>query len=220
LLKQQFSWVLDDSIIIRISNDQEDAIMIYMNHRSLVSFVGGLLLFRRASAEQLLKIWDFGAPALRAPQLDPNGLRINILFNVSDYIVGSMVTYNISNWECNASVAEWFVPSLISPDVNFAQGDGTGDGVIEVEINVNPDSFESATGDIASFWQQDDQDLYKIMFCLFVGVQTDEASPIIVDSTETQIMVTYDLTDGFAIELEVSPVKRNNSATDGYGVEG
>jgi hypothetical protein len=152
--------------------------------------------------------------------LDPNGLKINILYNVSDFIKPSMVNYKVSNWDCNVTVEEWFVPSLITPGPNFIQGDGTGDGVIEVEINVDPDSFENAGADKASYWQQDEQERYQVKFCLFVGVQTDESVPMIVDSSETQISVTYDLTDGFVLSLEVTPVRRNETADDAYKPEG
>lgn len=168
----------------------------------------------------LQEVWNFSAPALRDPQLDPNGLRINILYNVSDYITPSMVNYKVSNWDCNVTVEEWFVPSLISPDPTFIQGDGTGDGVIEIEVNVDPDAFDSTLGDTASFWQQDSQDRYQVRFCLFTGVQTDEENPIVVDSSETQIAVTYDLTDGFALSVEVTPVRNEENANDGYRPEG
>ena len=94
-----------------------------------------------------------------------------------------MVVYNVSNWHCNVSVEEWFVPSLISPAADFVQGDGTGAGTIEIEINVDPDSFANATGDIASYWQQDSQERYEVKFCLYSGVQTVEENPTIVDDS-------------------------------------
>lgn len=203
--------------------------MFHMNPRSLLYYYHVVLClltfmapFQGASAEDLLAIWDFSEPALRAPELDPNGLRINILYNVSDYIIPTMVYYNVTNWECEDSVEQWFVPSLVSPGLDIVQGDGTGDGVIEVEINVDPFSFDDVgAGNIASFWQQDNQDRYQIKFCLFVGVQTEDAGdPVMVDSSQTQIMVTYDLTDGFVLDLEVAPVGNEANATDGYGVDG
>lgn len=109
---------------------------------------------------------------------------------------------------------------MISPPADFVQGDGSGSGVIEIEINVDPDAFDSAGGDKASYWQQDNQERYQVRFCLFAGVQTIEENPTIVDSSETQIAVTYDLTDGFAIGLEVVPVRRENSAEEAYGIDG
>ena len=154
------------------------------------------------------------------PTLDPNGLRINILYNVSDFILDDMVVYKVSDWECNFTVEEWFVPSLISPSPDFVQGDGSGKGTIEVEINVDPDSFFSISDDTAAFWQQDNQDRYEVKFCLYVGVQTMEESPNVVDSSETQIAVLYDLTDGFAVGLEVIPVRQETNVTEAYGPEG
>jgi hypothetical protein len=204
--------------------------LFHLNHRSCFGLIAGLLslapCFRQASADELQQLWDFSEPALRAPELDPNGLKINILYNVSDYINSNMVAYSVTDFDCEANVEEWFVPYLISPTVDYIRGDGTGYGVIEMEIVVDPDSFADATGfadaseNDASFWQQDNQDRYQIMFCLYVGVQTEEDPPTVVDKSETQIMVTYDLTDGFAIEFEVTPVKRDQNATDGYGVDG
>ena len=141
------------------------------------------------------------------------------MYNVSDFISPAMVVYNVSNWDCNVSVEEWFVPSLISPPADFVQGDGTGAGTIEIEINVDPDSFANATGDIASYWQQDGEESYEVKFCLYSGVQTIEENPTIVDYSYTNIAVTYDLTSGFAITLSVSPVQENQTAGDANGPE-
>lgn len=143
-----------------------------------------------------------------------------MIYNVSDIITQPMVNYSVSNWDCNQSVAEWFVPSLLSPTPDHQQGDGSGDGYINLEINVNPDSFANAGGDKASYWQQDDQERYSVRFCIFMGVQTDEANPVNVEWSETQVAVTYDLTDGFALAVEVAPVRSERNATDAFAPEG
>ena len=44
-----------------------------------------------------------------------------------------------------------------------------------------------------------------------------EATPVVVDSSKTQIAVTYDLTDGFAIDFELAPVREEIDAEENYG---
>jgi hypothetical protein len=193
-----------------------------MKHQGLILTLLAPLLVapQRALAQSLGDIWNFSAPALRDPKLDPNGLRINIHYNVSDFIMPDMVAYSVKDWDCIESVEEWFLPSVISPAANHVQGDGSGKGVIEIEINVDPDSFEDAGDDKASFWQQDGQDRYQVRFCLYAGVQTVETEPTVIDYSETQITITYDLSDGFVIGFEVAPVKNEEIVDDAYGIDG
>ena len=43
-----------------------------------------------ANPVSLEDLWNFGDPMLDDPSLDPNGLRINVLYNVSDFITRPM----------------------------------------------------------------------------------------------------------------------------------
>ena len=111
----------------------------------------------------LREVWNFSAPALRAPELDPNGLRISMQYNVSDYITQEMVFFNVKDWECETNVSQWFIPTLSLPTADFIQGDGTGDGVIQVDVHVDPDSFENAPDEVAKYWENQAQEKYRVM---------------------------------------------------------
>ncbi|KAL3917592.1 MAG: hypothetical protein SGILL_004640 [Bacillariaceae sp.] len=143
---------------------------------------------------------------------------------MADFIVPDMVRYELYDKNCSEGgvrVDEWFNATLISPTPGYVAGDGTESAVLNISIHVDPSSFDNAPSDVSDQWFDEANSVSagRVQFCLAARLVLPENEQY-VDGSETLIIVDYDLTSGFVIEVNVAPVKNIENAEQGYGPEG
>ena len=170
--------------------------------------------------------WMFQEPNMSNPILDPKGLTLSMVYPITDYITADMVKYELYNKNCSEGgvrVEEWFTPTLVSPSVDHVSGDLDNPqmALMNITIVTDPNSFDNAPPEVADQWFSDGaQGSGRIQFCLLAQIHVRDDPSAIVDGSETLIIVDYDLTDGFTIEVDVDPDRNNQTADEDYGPTG
>ena len=194
----------------------------------MIIFGDGGVVVRAEDQLSVSDIWYFDVPDMTNPKLSADGLSLNMIYPVSDFIKSNMVTWTVWDRNCTdgIEVGEWFDTTLISPTPTTPQGTGSGTQILNISIAVNPSSFDDAPASIANQF-----DLFgengnangaagRVQFCLEAAVHAEGDVTSIVDRSETMITVDYDLTSGFEVQFNVAPVFNEESARDSYGPEG
>lgn len=55
---------------------------------------------------------------------------------------------------------------------------------------------------------------------MYASIHREGDEKAVVDQSETVIIVDYDLTDGFTIEVNVGAIQNNQTTNEAYGPEG
>lgn len=140
-------------------------------------------------------------------------------YPVSDFIIPNMVAYELYDKNCSEGgfrVEQWFNATLISPTADTEQGDGTQNAVLNISVHVDPASFDDAPPEISDQWFDAENSISagRVQFCLATKLVIPDSGEY-VDGSETLIIVDYDLTSGFVIEVNVAPVRNDVNAEEG-----
>jgi len=187
-----------------------------------------MLVVRAEDQLSVSDIWYFDVPDMTNPKLSADGLSLNMIYPVSDFIKSNMVSWTVWDRDCTdgTQVTQWFDTSLVSPTPATPQGTGSGTQILNISIAVDPASFDGAPASIADQFDLFDSEgaasgsAGRVQFCLEAAVHTEGDVTSIVDRSETMITVDYDLTSGFEVQFNVAPVQNEENARDSYGPEG
>lgn len=151
------------------------------------------------------------------------GLQFSLNYTVSDFILDSMVTYEVYDRDCqegNVAVSESVLETSLQPDRTTP---GVGDDFRKTSIVLSLNASNIAN----------EQSLYSeetvggelvatVEFCVRFGLWTPTTPSIEVNFLETVVTLLVDLTAGFDIDaVTVKPKEKLlNTASDSYSVDG
>jgi hypothetical protein len=186
----------------------------------IAGFVAVLVVPVNSQLGQDVHKWTFLEPNMSNPVFDADGLSLSMVYPISDYITSDMVKYELYNRNCSEGKVrtdQYFNSSLVHPTPGDPQGDGSDLQLMNITIFVDPASFNEAPPDVSDQWYDSSKGVSagRVQFCIKAFLHLPGNVQAVVDGSETLVIVDYDLTDGFEIEVSVGAVQNEAQAEDG-----